>query len=806
MLGAIIGDTVGSRFEWHNHRSKDFDFLTYKCEPTDDSIMTLAIAKAILKSEGNVNKLSDLVVRYMQQLGRLYSDAGYGGAFRKWIRSSDPKPYGSFGNGAAMRVSPVGFAAKSMDEAKAMSKAVTKVTHNHPEGLKGAEATTVAIFMALHGKSMLEIRDYIDKNYYPMNFTLDDIRDSYQFNETCQDTVPQAMMAFFESTGFEDAIRNAIFIGGDSDTLAAITGGIAEAYYGIPSEIRKHELTFLDERLLDILVEFENRYKPIVEKKIGKDVSVPIERDADIEVEKGSRESMMEEAFQAVDKDIKNAEMSAEETSSQKLFNFLYEDCNILRGPINQDEYKSYVTPILFFKRLSDVYDEEHEKALKESGGDEEYASFDENYSFVIPKGCHWNDVRNVTQNVGQAIVKAMSGIERANPDYLSGVFSSFDDANWTDKNKLNDERLKNLIEHMSELKVGNNNYSADVMGDAYEYLIKKFADLSKKNAGEFYTPRTVVKLMVMLLDPQAGDTVYDPACGTGGMLIEAIRHIDNDHMTYGKIYGQEKNLSTSAIARMNLFLHGAREFKIVQGDTLVDPSFTEGNHLKTFDCVLANPPFSLKHWGAAAFEHDKYGRNIWGSPSNSNADFAWLQHMVASMDKKHGRVAVVLPQGVLFRTGKDGKMRKKLVDSDLLEAVITLKGGIFYGAGVSACILFLKREKSKNHIGRVCMIDASEIYTPQRAQNYMSEDDIAEVYKLYTDYQDVIERCKIVTLKDIKDKGYTLSTNVYIEKKPVPITPPSVVRDRYYASYKRAMEYEKRLRELLKEGGYIDE
>lgn len=806
MLGAIIGDTVGSRFEWHNHRSKEFDFLTYKCELTDDSIITLAIAKAVLKSEGDINKLPNLAVRYMQQLGHLYPDAGYGGAFRKWLNSNNPKPYGSFGNGAAMRVSPVGFAADSLDEAIAMSKAVTKVTHNHPEGIKGAEATTVAIFMALHGESMLEIRDYIDKNYYPMNFTLDGIRGSYQFNETCQDTVPQAMMAFFESTGFEDAIRNAISIGGDSDTLAAITGGIAEAYYGIPSEIRKHELTFLDERQLAILIEFENKYKPIMEKKIGKDVSVPIERDADIEVEKGSRESMMEEAFQAANKDTENAEMSAEETSSQKLFNFLYEDCNILRGPINQDEYKSYVTPILFFKRLSDVYDEEHEKALKESGGDEEYASFDENYSFVIPKGCHWNDVRNVTQNVGQAIVKAMSGIERANPDYLFGVFSSFDDANWTDKNKLSDERLKNLIDHMSELKVGNNNYSADVMGDAYEYLIKKFADLSKKNAGEFYTPRTVVKLMVMLLDPQAGDTVYDPACGTGGMLIEAIRHIDNDHMTYGKIYGQEKNLSTSAIARMNLFLHGAREFKIVQGDTLVDPSFTEGNHLKTFDCVLANPPFSLKHWGAAAFEHDKYGRNIWGSPSDSNADFAWLQHMVASMDKKHGSVAVVLPQGVLFRTGKDGKMRKKLVDSDLLEAVITLKGGIFYGAGVSACILLLKREKSKNHIGRVCMIDASEIYTPQRAQNYMSEDDIAEVYKLYMDYQDVIERCKIVTLKDIKGKGYTLSTNVYIEKKPVLITPPSVVRDRYYASYKRVMEYEKRLRELLKKGGYIDE
>jgi type I restriction enzyme M protein len=512
VLGAIIGDTVGSRFEWHNHRSKEFDFLTYKCELTDDSIITLAIAKAVLKSEGDINKLPNLAVRYMQQLGHLYPDAGYGGAFQKWLNSNNPKPYGSFGNGAAMRVSPVGFAADSLDEAIAMSKAVTMVTHNHPEGLKGAEATTVAIFMALHGKSMLEIRDYIDKNYYPMNFTLDGIRDSYQFNETCQNTVPQAMMAFFESTGFEDAIRNAISIGGDSDTLAAITGGIAEAYYGIPSEIRKHELTFLDERQLAILVEFENKYKPIMEKKIGNDVSVPIERSADIKVEKGSRESMMEKAVQAADKDIENAEVSVEETSSQKLFNFLYEDCNILRGPINQDEYKSYVTPILFFKRLSDVYDEEHEKALKESGGDEEFASFDENYSFVIPKGCHWNDVRNVTQNVGQAIVKAMSGIERANPEYLSGVFSSFDDANWTDKNKLSDERLKNLIEHMSKLKVGNNNYSADVMGDAYEYLIKKFADLSKKNAGEFYTPRTVVKLMVMLLDPQAGDTVYEMA------------------------------------------------------------------------------------------------------------------------------------------------------------------------------------------------------------------------------------------------------------------------------------------------------
>ena len=323
----------------------------------------------------------------------------------------------------------------------------------------------------------------------------------------------------------------------------------------------------------------------------------------------------------------------SQETTANRLYNHLFEACNILRGPINQDEYKSYVTPILFFKRLSDVYDEETQIALAESDGDEEYAAFPENHSFVIPDGCHWNDVREISENVGSAIVNAMYGIERANPDRLSGVFSSFDDATWTDKTKLSDERLKNLVEHMSKIRVGNNDYAADVMGDAYEYLIKKFADLSKKNAGEFYTPRTIVKLLVMLMSPQAGETVYDPACGTGGMLIEAIRYMNNDQLTYGKIYGQEKNLSTSAIARMNLFLHGARDFKVTQGDTLRSPNYINNGQLQTFDCVIANPPFGLKNWGADAFETDIYGRNIWGCPSDSNADYAWLQHMIKSMN-----------------------------------------------------------------------------------------------------------------------------------------------------------------------------
>ena len=338
MLGAIIGDIVGSRFEWHNN----------KCFPTDDSIMTLALAQAILVSKGDYSDLSKNAVECMQAIGRNYPDCGYGGAFYYWIFSDNPKPYNSFGNGAAMRVSAAGFASNTLKQAKELSKKITEVTHNHPEGIKGAEATAVAIYLARTGKNMLEIRDYIAENYYSLDFTLDQIRDTYKFNETCQDTVPQALMAFFESTGFEDAIRNAISIGGDSDTIAAICGGVAEAYYGIPSDIRKHALTFLDQQLLQILTAFENKYPPMMEKKVG-DISVPVKRKPNKKVNGNDRENLMEEAVNAADEDTANAKIIAEETTSQQLFQHLFEACNILRGPINQDEYKSYVTPILFF-------------------------------------------------------------------------------------------------------------------------------------------------------------------------------------------------------------------------------------------------------------------------------------------------------------------------------------------------------------------------------------------------------------------------------------------------------------------------
>ncbi len=261
MLGAIIGDVVGSRFEWDNIKTKDFELFTDDCLVTDDSVMTLAIAKAIMESNSNFENLSVKAIEYMQKLGRKYPYSGYGGNFARWLHSSNPKPYNSWGNGAAMRVSSVAFAGKSLEEVIELSKKVTEVTHNHPEGIKGAEATAVAIYMAHTGSSLEEIKKYINENYYNIDFTLDEIRDEYTFDISCQGTVPQSLAAFFESTSFEDAIRNAISLGGDSDTLAAITGSIASAYYGIPIDIRKKAIEYLDKYLSEILFEFENRYQ-----------------------------------------------------------------------------------------------------------------------------------------------------------------------------------------------------------------------------------------------------------------------------------------------------------------------------------------------------------------------------------------------------------------------------------------------------------------------------------------------------------------------------------------------------------------
>lgn len=488
-------------------------------------------------------------------------------------------------------------------------------------------------------------------------------------------------------------------------------------------------------------------------------------------------------------------------TTSQELYNFIFEACNILRGPVSQDNFKDYITPLLYYKRLSDVYDEETEEALAISGGDAEYAALPEQHRFDIPDGCHWKDVRERTENVGAALVGAMRQIELANPDTLYGVLSIFSSQKWTDKRVLSDERISNLIEHMSKRKLGNQNYSNDLMGDAYEIMLKKFADDSKAQAGEFYTARPVVKLLVNILDPKPGESVYDPACGSGGMLIESVRHMKNDSLCCGNIFGQEKNVTNAAIAKMNLFLHGASDFNIMQGDTLRDPKILQGGTVAQFDCVIANPPFSLKKWGETEWRNDKYGRNIWGTPKDKvGADFAWIQHMVKSMKMGTGRMAVVMPQGVLYRGKEEGEMRKKLVQTDLLEAVITLGDKLFFGTQLSPCILIFRRHKESTHSARVLMIDATKILTVKRAQNELSPDNVREIYQHYIDYTNKNDVSCVATIDEIASKDFSLLPSRYIQYTQEKQESYDSIKARFAAAVKAVRDAEELFNRLMKQ------
>ena len=486
--------------------------------------------------------------------------------------------------------------------------------------------------------------------------------------------------------------------------------------------------------------------------------------------------------------------------NAQDLYNFLFEACNILRGPVSQDNFKDYITPILYYKRISDVYDEETQSALEESGGDKEYAALPEQHRFDIPEGCHWKDIRERTENLGAAIVGAMRGIELANPDTLYGVLSMFSSQKWTNKQNLTDGKIRDLIEHLSTRKLGNKDYPADLMGDAYEILLKKFADDSKAQAGEFYTPRSVVQLLIRILDPKPGESVYDPACGSGGMLIEAVHHMNHSNLCCGKIFGQEKNVTNAAIAKMNLFLHGAADFNIMQGDTLREPKILAGGELAKFDCVIANPPFALEKWGSVEWSSDKFGRNIWGTPSDSCGDYAWIQHMIKSMGPGNSRMAVVMPQGILFRGNEEGNIRKKLVESDKVEAVVTLGDKLFYGTGLSPCFLIIRNLKPAEHSARILMIDATKILTQKRAQNILSQEDVDRIFQLYTDYKDVEDYAKVVTLDDVKAKEYNLSPNRYVDYHKEEVKPYAEVLAEFKAAIQAVKDAEAEFIRIMQE------
>lgn len=440
-----------------------------------------------------------------------------------------------------------------------------------------------------------------------------------------------------------------------------------------------------------------------------------------------------------------------------ELKSFLWGAAVRLRGQIDAAGYKEYIFPLLFFKRISDVYDEQYNEFFEEGG--KEYADEQvRELAIRIPDGAHWNDVRQVTENVGQRLVEAFIAIEQANPATeadgrrvggLEGIFGPKD--GWTNKAKMPDHIITSLIEDFSKHNLSLASCPADEMGQAYEYLVGKFADDAGNTAQEFYTNRTVVTLMAEILNPRPDESIYDPTCGSGGMLIKCLTHLkDKGEEWQGvHVFGQEINGLTSSIARMNLYLNGIEDFSIACADTLTQPAFLDGSQLRKFDIVLANPPYSIKQWNREAFANDKWGRNFLGTPPQGRADYAFLQHILASMNDNSGRCAILFPHGVLFRK-EEFEMRQKLVELDLVECVIGIGKNLFYNSPMEACIVICKNNKSGKRKGNILFIDAKEEVTRKNAQSYLEDVHISKITQAYNDFCDVDGFAKVVRNEEI--------------------------------------------------------
>ncbi len=453
--------------------------------------------------------------------------------------------------------------------------------------------------------------------------------------------------------------------------------------------------------------------------------------------------------------------------TQQELEKYLWGAAKVLRGTIDAGDYKQYIFPLLFFKRICDVYDEEFERALKESDGDMEYAAFAEHHHFIVPQNAHWNNARETTTNVGIAIQNAMREIEKANPDTLYGIFG---DASWTNKDRLSDATLINLIEHFSQHKLNLTAVADDKLGNAYEYLIKEFADDSGHTAAEFYTNRTVVKLMTMIMDPQPGESVYDPTCGSGGLLLNCALHLRDEGKEYRtlKLYGQEINLITSAIARMNMFMHGIEEFSIIRGDTLAQPAFLENDTLKKFNVILANPPYSIKAWDSKGFGNDPYGRNLWGTPPQGCADYAFQQHIQKSLNDKNGRSITLWPHGVLFRDS-ESDMRRKMIEEDLVECVISLGPNLFYNSSMTSCLLITNNNKKANRKGKVLFIQAVNEIRNEKTISYLDPHHIERIYNAYLNFKSENIFSAIVKNDSIlEDKNARLSVQLFVKEDKI--------------------------------------
>lgn len=472
------------------------------------------------------------------------------------------------------------------------------------------------------------------------------------------------------------------------------------------------------------------------------------------------------------DKNITKYKSSIEQISLDELKSFLWGAATRLRGQIDAAGYKEYIFPLLFFKRISDVYDEQYEGFVAEGG--EEYADMQaEDLAIRIPEGAHWKDVREVTENVGQRLVEAFIAIEQANPGEeadgriiggLDGIFGPKD--GWTNKAKMPDHIITSLIEDFSQYNLSLASCPADEMGQAYEYLVGKFADDAGNTAQEFYTNRTVVTLMAEILQPKPDESIYDPTCGSGGMLVKCLDFLRQKGEPWQgvKVFGQEINALTSSIARMNLYLNGVEDFSIVREDTLAHPAFVEGSHLRKFDVVLANPPYSIKTWNREAFMNDKWGRNFLGTPPQGRADYAFVQHIIASMNNNNGRCAILLPHGILGRD-EEKDIRSKLVESDLVECIIGIGRNLFYNSPMEACIIICKKKKENIHKGKILFIDAKDKVTRKNAESNLEPEHIKEISDAYKLFSDIEGFTKVVDINSIQANANMLSISLYVKK-----------------------------------------
>ncbi|GAB7621033.1 class I SAM-dependent DNA methyltransferase [Escherichia coli] len=450
--------------------------------------------------------------------------------------------------------------------------------------------------------------------------------------------------------------------------------------------------------------------------------------------------------------------------SNKKLEELLWGAAEFLRGQIDASDYKQYIFPLLFYKRLSDVYLEEYNEALELHEGDAEYAAMPMFHRFNIPSEASWEKVRNTSKNIGEAIQNALRLIEANNPR-LHGVFG---DAQWTNKERLPDHLLADLIEHFSKIPLGIKSVAQDDLGEAYEYLIKKFADDSGHTAAEFYTNRTVVHLMTRIMGLKPGETAYDPTCGTGGMLLNAVMDLRarGEEWRSVHLYGQEVNLLTSAIARMNMFLHDIEEFDVLRGDTLAEPKFIENDRLKQFDVIFANPPYSIKKWNRDKFAADPYGRNLYGVPPQGCADYAFYTHIIKSLKPDTGRAAMLWPNGVLFRESEK-QLREKIIQTDIIECVISLGPGLFYNSPMPACIILLNCNKRTELKGKILFINAYDELITTRNHAYLNDINIMNIYNSYISLKDVSNiTTYIASIEEVEDNDFNLNVPVYIEKE----------------------------------------